>query len=846
MSRRSYAALAVWMLAGLAQGAAPAGWRAQWIWDAGRRSPTNAYLYVRKDFVLPGRVERALARATADSRYRLYVNGRFVGQGPAQSGPQRQFYATYDIRRALRPGQNAIAAVIHHYGVDTRTYVRGLAGFLFEADIEAGGQTVEVQTDETWRVARADAWLDRVPRRSGALGFIEVFDARREPVGWRGAVFDDFAWRPATMLGPPGAGKGAPALVPRPIPHLAVEAAYPRRVVAVGQSEGPTPGVEGIAKEMAAEPHGKLTSCTVEAAEALLARDGVSAVVTAPAGSSVFLVCDFGREVFGAPRVAIAESEGGILDLGYAETLSEGRVDPTRGGVSRADRCVMRRGAQTWELFDQRAFRYLQLSLRDLRGPVKIDAVSVESTGYPVETLGSFASSDPLLDRIWAVGAYTCRLCMQDAYIDCPSRDRAQWWGDARVEMLINAYAFGDRLLAAKGLHQIALSQRRDGSVLALYPAGGKSAAVLPDYSALWVMGLRDHWWHTGDATAMRACWPQAKRLLEWFHRHVGRGGLLADLPPFPFIDAAGVDKAGECGALNAFYHGALRDAAAMAGHLGDEAAARLYATRAVDLRDAFDRRLWAGPAGCYADARSADGLSQSRSLQTNALAVLYGLAGGSRRRAATDYVERLLRAEPIGVASPYFMHYVLEMLFREGRAQAALDAIRRSWKVMLDGGATTWWEHFHPRASWCHGWSGTPTYHLPAWVTGVRPLAPGFRRVLIEPTLCDLRRAEATVPTPQGPVVVRGRREPQQGSLLLEVEIPRGPRRDVVATVALPLAGLARPEVRLDEQLVWAKGELTGKPPAHLLRAERKAARLELDLRGGRTYRISLASTSR
>ena len=846
MAHLPRAVLAAWVLTSLAEGGTPESWRAQWIWDAGQRSPKNAYLYARKDFVLPGRVEQATARVTADSRYRLYVNGQFVGQGPARCDPQRQFYATYDLRGALRPGQNAIAAVVHHYGVDTRTYVRGAAGFLLEADVVTAGHTVQIQTDETWRVARAAAWVADVPRRSAALGFIEVFDARREPAGWHGAAFDDFDWRPATVLGPPGAGPGAAALVPRPIPHLAVEEVRPTRVVAVGQSDGTTPSVQDLARSMASEPHATLTSCSVDAPEAVLARDGRCAAVTAEPGSNAFLVLDFGREVFGSPRVAIAASEGGILDLGYAETLTDGRVDPTLGGVQRVDRYVMRRGAQTWELFDQRAFRYLQLSLRGLPGPVRLDSVSLAFTSYPVKAAGSFRSSDPLLDRIWAVGAYTCRLCMQDAYIDCPSRDRAQWWGDARVEMLINAYAFGDRLLAAKGLQQLGLSQRPDGSILALYPAGGNAAVVLPDYSALWIMSLREHWWLTGDEATLRACWTRAQRLLEWFHRHAAPSGLLAGLPAAPFIDAARVDKAGECGALNAFYHGALLDAVAMARHLGDEAAASRYSRRAAALRDAFNRRLWDEPHRCYADARSDKGISQSRSLHTNTLAVLYGLADGPRKDAAADYAARLLRTEPVGQASPYFMHYVLEMLFREGRPQAALDAIRRSWKVMLDGGATTWWEHFHPRASWCHGWSATPTYHLPAWVVGIRPLSPGYSRLLIAPTLCDLAQAAATVPTPQGPVTVRARREPQSGSLHLEADVPAGPRRKVVATIALPLAGLAAPEVRLNEQLVWAKGKLTGTPPAYLRRAQLTAGRLELDLPGGRTYRLALSATAK
>ena len=834
------AVVAAWLAASAAL-AAPASWRAAWVWDAGPRSPRNAYLYVRSGLVLPGRVERAVAHVTADSRYRLWVNGTLVGFGPARCDPRHQYYDTYDIRRALRPGQNAIAALVHHYGVGTQFYVRGAAGFLLQADVRSAGREIRLQTDRTWRVASSAAWLSDVPRLNAQLGFSEVFDARREPAGWRSPVFDDFEWEAATVLGPAAGTEPWQALLPRPIPHLAVREIFPIKVAAVGESAGPTPAPRDLAKAMGGEPHAPLAACSIDAPDALLQRDGKPAIVVAPRGASAFVVLDFGREVVGVPRVAIADAPGGILDMGYAETLTKGRVDPTRGGIRYADRCRLRPGEQAWELFGQRAFRFLQLSFRDLEGPVKVDAVSLQLVTYPVRAAGSFRSSDPLLDRIWQVGADTCRLCMQDGFIDCPTRERAQWWGDARVEMHIAAYAFGDGRLAANGLRQIAWSQRRDGSVLAAYPAGGRPA-VLPDYAALWVTSLREHWWLSGDAGPMREVWPQVRKLLAWFHGHVDRHGLLADVPGWTFIDAASIDKAGECAALNAFYHRALLDAAQMAHALGHEADASRCLARAERLRSAFNGRLWATDSGCYADARSDEGLAKGRSVHANALAVLCGLADGARATAATDRVARLIAAEPTGHASPYFMHYVLGALFREGRAQVALDAIRRGWKVMLDGGATTWWEHWHPRASWCHAWSGTPTYHLPAWVVGVRPLAPGFARILVAPEPCDLGLAAATVPSPQGPIAVSVRRDKTTGVLTVEADVPAGPRADVVATVALPLHGTRDLEVRLGDRRVWAKGELTREAKALFARAELRGDRIELDVPGGHAYRFTVA----
>ncbi len=46
-----------------------------------------------------------------------------------------------------------------------------------------------------------------------------------------------------------------------------------------------------------------------------------------------------------------------------------------------------------------------------------------------VQTLGSFRCRDEGLNRIWEVGAYTVKLCMQECLMDGIKRGRAPWLG---------------------------------------------------------------------------------------------------------------------------------------------------------------------------------------------------------------------------------------------------------------------------------------------------------------------------------------------------------------------------------------------------------------------------------
>ena len=62
--------------------------------------------------------------------------------------------------------------------------------------------------------------------------------------------------------------------------------------------------------------------------------------------------------------------------------------------------------------------------------------------------------------------------------------------------------------------------------------------------------------------------------------------------------------------------------------------------------------------------------------------------------------------------------------------------------------------------------------------ILGVRPLAPGFKRVRIQPWTGDLERAEGTVPTPLGDITVRWRKAP---AFELEVTLPEEMTGEVV-----------------------------------------------------------------
>ena len=83
-------------------------WSAKWIWKKQRNYVAyNQTILARKTFTV-GSVEGAKIRITADSTYRLYVNGEWVNDGPGRSWPEHFKYDEIDVASYVRKGDNEI------------------------------------------------------------------------------------------------------------------------------------------------------------------------------------------------------------------------------------------------------------------------------------------------------------------------------------------------------------------------------------------------------------------------------------------------------------------------------------------------------------------------------------------------------------------------------------------------------------------------------------------------------------------------------------------------------------------------------------------------------------------
>jgi hypothetical protein len=514
--------------------------------------------------------------------------------------------------------------------------------------------------------------------------------------------------------------------------------------------------------------------------------EGPCWVSTAGAGGDPYITIDFGKEVTGYVRLRLKGVAGGIVDLGYSETLLNGHVDPLRNndGVNYADRYIMRDGPQAWELFFWKGFRYVQLTFRNCAKPVELESVKVLFTSYPVRYRGSFACSDPLLTKIWEVGRWTLQLCMHDCYEDGPWREQAQWVGDAQVELQTNYAAFADLALATKYLRQTAQSQAEDGAlpgawpyVVATYPKRQPPPPILwmVPYMAQWVSTLREFYRFTGEGELVHELFPHVVRLMAYFDRYLDTHGLLADAPGFSFEDwASGAQSSAkrhqEPTGLNCLYYRSLLDAAELASLAGDGQRQAEWMRKADTVKESINDRLWSEEKGVYMHARIGEESAGGIAPQDSVFAAYSGVAPADRIKGSLDTLFHNHPADQTQINTPYKYFFYLAALRRAGQHEQALEATRTAYGKMLDAGATTWWEYFDGLASLCHAWSTGPNSDLSGYVLGVQLVKPGYAAFRVEPYPAGLTWAQGIVPTPRGDVSVNWKQDPSRFELNVSV----------------------------------------------------------------------------
>jgi hypothetical protein len=743
----------------------------EYIWTANDADANDKVLYTRpaaNERTEPHYFRRIFTVAAVPSVATLYIagprsvkvwlNGELAEQvqSDVTSPLGMHVYAT-SVAKYLRPGANTIAI--------EAVRGRGVSGF-------ANSALVRQQTFGQVLVAKIVPAAEGVEAAALMMSDKQWKSSANAADGWEKAGFDDAGWKAVQSIGGiessielyqwnadaglynwPGYDGISGFLAHTPIPAGGILAQYAGR----GSFDHLDSLIGGAGEIEVRLPAGRLTD-----------EDAPSVVL------------DFGRELTGrvelvsdsdAPAtvtVQMGESESEVMKVPYLGTNL--LTIPARGTGH---------GPKT-------AFRYAKIRFVAGGPEVRFKAIRVDDIYYPVKYEGSFESSDPLLNRIWEMGAYTAHLCMQDGVWDASKRDRGRWMGDTDVSGRVIEDVFGERPLMEDTLDRLIGPAPVDQHVNGI-----------PGYSSFWFTEMADYYRHTGDKAFLQREHARMVELLSLVDKEFDARGIYANKSNvWLYVDWSpelNGDTPETRRATTLEFVRAYREAAWMLHELGDTANAEKYQARAEAIE-----------AGAQKYLLDADSGSFGPRWQTNAAAVISGAAKPEQYGDIwKNVLSQVGTADTHGlIITPYYNYYVIRAMAEVGHREEALKWIRQYWGGMVDEGATSFWEGYDPSwyhedfhsslqadnrsgyfVSLAHGWSAGPTAWLMEQVLGIQPTGEGFSTVDIRPDLVDLAWAKGAEPTPRGLLKVDARKD--GSGTAIAIDVPEG----VVVRVSVPVS---------------------------------------------------------
>ncbi len=401
----------------------PRIWKAKWIdpelpHDSDKRQPASV---LRRRFNMEN-TENARLYITCHGLYEASLNGRRVGDFVLEPGTgnyrKRLCVQSYDVSALLRTGINELSVTLGDGWYRGSVGIDGMNNY-YGTDIALLCQletngTPVLCSDEEWEASQQG------PTRENDLQQGETYDARMEKItDWHAVSVLDLRYD-----------------------NLVSDESVP----VIEQERFP----------------GKL--------------------LRTPNGDTVI---DFGQNLAGYTELHVTAEAGQKLTLWHGETLDENgnftqkNFDPgdrNKNGIPQKLDYICRDGENNWKpRFTVFGFRYAKVETDiDLTG-AEFTAIAVYSE---MPQTGFFECGNADVNRLFLNSMWSMRSNFCDIPMDCPTRERAGWTGDAGVFAPTAVFLADCYPVLRKWLVECRLAQHEDGLVENIAPVNNKGGMI--------------------------------------------------------------------------------------------------------------------------------------------------------------------------------------------------------------------------------------------------------------------------------------------------------------------------------------------------------------------------------
>ena len=715
------------------------------------------FVFLRDEFNVEnlGNVEKAVLSVTAKSPektrqyvFNMYMNGEFVGLGPARFGTNTLYYNTYDVTSLLREGANALGAI--NYTQDEKSFLSQLT--LYYKDGSSAVVSNSGRDKDGWKSLDGTDIFGDDGYSIGTSYFnanAENINANLFPYGWDEPGFDETGWNAVEDKG------------------------------AIVDSFSLTPyDADNVDRYL------------------------YDSAVVENKGDGVYWI-DLGKEIVGGLHLDVDSPVSQQMTLYYGEegNREAGTVQwQMNTGNKYREYWTLKEGQQTIENIGMKTFRYVRIE----NCPVELTTENVKGLAMHQafsEDESSFTSSNEMLNEIYDMMKYTIKATNQDLMVDSQSRERGAYEGDALINML-SSYAFEDDYTLSRFSFEYLNTHSTWPAEYVLFSVEmqwydylytGNIDSLRENYEIL--KGKLFSQYYDEKMGLMGK--PNLAYLVDW---------------PSSERDGYMFNEAHYNTVFNAVAVGAYSDMAKIAQALGNEEDAAFYQTRSNTIKENMISKLYNAEKGAFRDGLTSDGTPIDHYAQhATAFPLSYNVFSDTEMaESLAGYIKSQGKIRMSVYGSFFLLRglYNAEAGDVANALMADTDASQgqRTWAYMIRTlGATisteAWNEANKSNMTYSHPWGSAPGSQIPQGMFGIQPTTPGFDTFQVKFQPGDVENASIKIPSLKGSIEASFNQNTTSNFMETSVTIPVNTK----AEVFLPAASSGHDYLIVDGESVEA-----------------------------------------
>ena len=699
-------------------------------WISGK---SQTPFYARREFNIKKQVQKATAYVCGLGQFIFHINGQKVSDHELDPGwtnyDKKIQYVKFDVTKLLHEGKNALGVEVGNgwFLKEDEHYTFTFPAFMppnpnpyrpFGKELVLAIKLVLDYADETEEILYADEnfQVKEHPVKMSNVYGSETYDASLEQTGWDKTDFDASEWKAASVISEEVTPKGE--LVEQFQPAIKVIRSYPAKYI-----------------------------------HSVCNRD----------------IYDLGQNVSGMLKLSYRGKKGDVLRIYPAEKLDKDKnadqVAKSWGTVGNCITCVVGED-DVWQEYRMRftyfAGRYF--AVEKSSEAVEVNDITGEAISSAWKTNGTFQCDDSRYVQIYDLVEKAVEANMVSVHTDCPTLERFAWQEPNHLMAPSIMYMKDGRKLWEKFFMDMRTDQLTENDYFMdlegnrFYPGAGLIPSQAPCYvhnvlpvpgmgsffdiipwGSSGILGVKWHYLFYGDKQVIADNYEMGKKYLEHLKTKQNAEGFLN----YGLGDWGNPDnQLARENVETAFLYAdaiTLAEFAEILGEKEDEVQLRQFAE---EIKENYNQRLlvqdekgkW-----CYRSFEHTEKLVITQACE--ALPLYWGMVPEDKVSDVAEAFRQTFLEKRAFASGEVGLPYIIQTASRYGMNELICSFITKpehpSYYAFVKEGLTTlgeYWEE-NPR-SHCHDMMG----HIIEWyyngLAGIKPLEPGFKKVLIKPYL--------------------------------------------------------------------------------------------------------------